>query len=135
MADAERCETCRYHSRLGECRRNAPVVLPFVIPAGTATEGWPWPHTAGDQWCGEWSTKDALCNAVVAIDRPGGKVDFCARPRGHDGGHVAAVEWPRPHREVRAEGDERMCLVLVNIDTDGANYCRLAVGHEGDHVA
>jgi hypothetical protein len=79
MKPTESCGTCRFFVRtaqiaacdanehgefcLGECRRNAPLVLPAALnrPIGESSN-WPYSHAAGwpvvraGDWCGEYES-------------------------------------------------------------------------------
>jgi hypothetical protein len=63
--DDQDCRSCRFWRRdpasdrgpdWGECRRMPPTLPPIeqekLLHVGI------WPHTSGDDWCGEWQPAD-----------------------------------------------------------------------------
>lgn len=59
---AERCETCRFNDgERGYCHRFPPVrsADPHPVAHGD-TDGWCWPITIPEDWCGEWKAKASM---------------------------------------------------------------------------
>ena len=52
----ERCENCRFFEAK-MCRRYPPVFYKHEYENGYLHEGFSWPDTLNNEWCGEWQAK------------------------------------------------------------------------------
>lgn len=58
------CKNCRFWERgngianMGDCRRSAPIGV-MVADSDADARSWVWPPTHGEEWCGEFLSKEA----------------------------------------------------------------------------